>query len=105
MTTALQISKCPSARAAAIATEIMKDIMQFRRVAGSHAGCSASEPCAECLAPHIPKVMAAIESNTPVTLVLPAFPGKSPNPNKVLGHLPDMAERRALHGRLWSPSL
>lgn len=32
----------------------------------------------------------------PVTLVLPAFPGKSPNPAKVLGTLPDMAERQAL---------
>jgi pyoverdine/dityrosine biosynthesis protein Dit1 len=28
--------------------------------------------------------------------VLPAFPGKSPNPAKVLGPLPDMAERLAL---------
>jgi len=27
---------------------------------------------------------------------LPAFPGKSPNPAKILGTLPDMAERRAL---------
>jgi pyoverdine/dityrosine biosynthesis protein Dit1 len=31
-----------------------------------------------------------------VTFVLPAFPGKSPNPAKVLGTLPDMAEWRAL---------
>ena len=28
--------------------------------------------------------------------MLPAFPTKSPNPNKVLGTLPDMAERLSL---------
>ena len=47
-----------------------------------------------------------------MTFVLPAFPGKSPNLGKVLGTLPDMAERRALEflqqlceriGRIYQP--
>jgi pyoverdine/dityrosine biosynthesis protein Dit1 len=46
--------------------------------------------------------MFAIMQSKPVTFVLPAFPGKSPNSAKVIGPLPDMAERRALKflGRL-----
>jgi len=99
MTTALARTEFSlhSDRAAAVASEIMKDVMLFRRAASStHTHCSAADPCAECLAPHLPKVIAAVKANAPVVFVLPAFPGKSPNPNKVLGHLPDMAERRAL---------
>lgn len=96
MTTTLAAAKPELTTTVATATEIMKDVMQYRRSAGGHAHCSAENPCDECLSPHLPKVIAAIEANAPVTFVLPAFPGKSPNPNKVLGHLPDMAERRAL---------
>jgi len=45
-------------------------------------------------------------------LVLPAFPAKAPNPRKVLGTLPDLAEQRALErlsellddlSEIWSP--
>lgn len=86
----------PADRTVALATEIMKDVMQFRRSAVAHAHCSALDPCEECLSPHLSKIIEAIETKSPVTFVLPAFPGKSPNANKVLGHLPDMAERRAL---------
>ena len=33
--------------------------------------------------PHLSNVVAAILENRPITFVLPAFPGKSPNPSKV----------------------
>lgn len=82
-------------RALELATEILTDVMQFRRTAGPHSDC-ATIPCPACLAPHLQKVITAIENNAPITFVLPAFPGKSPNPAKVLGPLPDMAEQRAL---------
>ena len=45
---------------------------------------------------HLPRLQKAIECAAPLTFVLPAFPAKSPNPRKVLGHLPDAAERIAL---------
>jgi pyoverdine/dityrosine biosynthesis protein Dit1 len=38
------------------------------------------------------KIISAVRKNEPVTFILPAFPGKSPNPEKVLGTLPDFAE-------------
>lgn len=69
--------------------------MRFRRVAGAHVSCGKL-PCQMCLAPHLQKVATAIAQRKPITFVLPAFPGKSPNPNKVLGPLPDMAEWCAL---------
>jgi pyoverdine/dityrosine biosynthesis protein Dit1 len=46
---------------------------------------------------HLPKVRRFVVNNEPVHLLLPAFPAKSPNPKKVLGRLPDMAEELALN--------
>ena len=62
---------------------------------GSSAGVDESPGDAE-LAPHLPLVRAALAEQRPLELVLPAFPAKSPSPSKVLGALPDMAERVAL---------
>ena len=82
-------------QATVIAKDILTDIMQFRRISGPQKACFTI-PCQSCLAPHLSKIVSAVARWEPVTFVLPAFPGKSPNPAKVLGPLPDMAERRAL---------
>lgn len=82
-------------QATAIAKVILSDVMTFRRTTGTHSDCT-NPLCFDCLAPHLSKVTSAIRANKPITFVLPAFPGKSPNPAKVLGTLPDMAERCAL---------
>jgi pyoverdine/dityrosine biosynthesis protein Dit1/AcrR family transcriptional regulator len=42
------------------------------------------------------RIAAVVAANEPLELVLPGFPAKSPNPQKVLGRLPDRAERLAL---------
>ncbi len=78
-----------------IANDILCDLMQFRRRSGPHSACS-SAACPQCISPHLSKIIYAISRNLPVLFVLPAFPGKSPNLTKVLGVLPDMAERKAL---------
>ncbi|MES2803599.1 MAG: isocyanide synthase family protein [Bdellovibrionota bacterium] len=77
------------------ARKILTDVMQFRRISNPHTACEAST-CQECASPHLAKIIAAVTQGKPVTFVLPAFPGKSPNLAKVLGPLPDMAERCAL---------
>lgn len=46
--------------------------------------------------PHMDKLLRAIRNKQPVNLILPAFPAKSPNRNKTLGPLPDLAEKHAL---------
>lgn len=84
-----------ASRNEAIARAVLKEVMQFKRTSGPHTRCLTS-PCPSCFAPHYDKVLSAIAQRKPIAFVLPAFPGKSPNPAKVLGPLPDMAERRAL---------
>jgi L-tyrosine isonitrile synthase len=78
-----------------IAQDILAYVLQFRRFAGPKTKCTTT-PCQQCAQPHISKVISAVALGLPITFVLPAFPGKSPNPNKVFGPLPDMAERRSL---------
>jgi pyoverdine/dityrosine biosynthesis protein Dit1 len=45
----------------------------------------------------LPIVVDHVKKNTPIKMILPAFPAKSPNRvDKVLGHLPDLGEELAL---------
>lgn len=80
---------------------VLELILRHQR--GAAPGCPTddgrdgpSRTCPRCAAAHAPRVARAVASGAPVTFVLPAFPGKSPNTAKVLGVLPDMAERLAL---------
>jgi len=82
-------------RDSAVARRILTEVMQFRRISDPHTACDI-ETCQECASPHLSKIIFAVSKGEPVTFVLPAFPGKSPNPAKVLGPMPDMAERCAL---------
>jgi pyoverdine/dityrosine biosynthesis protein Dit1 len=54
----------------------------------------AEERAVACV--QLPKLAAYIKNSARIEFVLPAFPVKSPNPRKVLGRLPDMAERISL---------
>lgn len=90
-----KIDVTSSLYAVTTAQKILADVMQFRRISDPHTACDA-KTCEKCASPHLPKIIAAVSAGKPVTFVLPAFPGKSPNPAKVLGPLPDMAERCAL---------
>ncbi len=83
----------PSSRE--LATEILGIVMRHRRVPAESEACAHQE-CAACVAQHLDRVAGAIERGEPVVFVLPAFPGKSPNPAKVLGPRADMAERQSL---------
>jgi len=80
---------------ASIARGILAEIMMFRRVPAGASVCSSG--CEKCAFPPLQKIQAAVKKNEPVTFILPAFPGKSPNPEKVLGPLPDHAERLSLN--------
>lgn len=82
-------------RERSLARGILAEVMRFRRISGPQTACATSA-CEECLKPHLSRVVSAIVKHEPITFVLPAFPGKSPNLAKVLGVLPDMAERQAL---------
>ncbi len=72
---------------------VLHRLMSQRRL---HPGLSSASITEDQLAPHLEIVRSALASDQPLELVLPAFPAKSPNPEKVLGKLPDMAELVAL---------
>ena len=77
-----------------IAKRILAEVMAYRRVPEGASSCALG--CANCDSLPLRKILAAVKKNETVSFVLPAFPGKSPNPEKVLGPLPDLAERLAL---------
>jgi len=79
---------------ALIAKRILAEVMMYRRVPAGASVCKAG--CEQCAFLPLQKILKAIRQNAPVTFILPAFPGKSPNPEKVLGPLPDLAERLSL---------
>lgn len=79
-----------------VALDILRLVMRHRRVAAGSKACGNDDPCATCVAPHLDRVVRSVARQRPIVFVLPAFPAKSPNPAKVLGPLPDMAEQCSL---------
>ena len=80
----------------AVAKKILAQVMHYRRSPNRNVLCKNAD-CSECSSQHLPKILSTVKKNEPITFVLPGFPGKSPNPEKVLGFLPDYAERLALY--------
>src|SRR5438552_731462 len=74
--------------------EILCLIMRYRRSPVSDQ-CLV-RPCVDCFKPHVKKLRDFISRGEPIHFILPSFPAKSANPMKVLGTLPDMAERIAI---------
>src|SRR5258706_4579539 len=82
------------------AREILQLVFRHRRLLPGSIKCPGAGRdgiCDQCLEPHLPLVRRFVTANLAVHFVLPAFPAKSPNPAKVLGTLPDMAEELGLH--------
>jgi pyoverdine/dityrosine biosynthesis protein Dit1/AcrR family transcriptional regulator len=77
-----------------VARRVAKLVLLHRKVLGPE--CAAA-PCEQCLALHLPKLHYFISQGLPVHFILPAFPAKSPNRQKVLGTLPDLGEEIALN--------
>lgn len=80
-------------------TDLAREVLQFtfrnRRLADTTDPC-LGEPCDLCFAPHLGRVQAFVDRKQPIHFVILAFPSKSPNPTKVLGALPDLAEWAAI---------
>jgi pyoverdine/dityrosine biosynthesis protein Dit1 len=77
------------------AQALLRRLFAHRRLSGRSGACAA-EPCAQCLALHLPRVEYFLRAGLPLHFLLPAFPAKSPSRRKTLGPLPDMAEEQAL---------
>ena len=77
-----------------LAMRILDEVFAHRRLLPGEQEKEAM-PSVEA-APHLPKILDAIERGQPVRMVLPAFPAKSPSRDKTLSHLPDHGEELAL---------
>ncbi|BBY23440.1 isocyanide synthase family protein [Mycobacterium stomatepiae] len=90
-----------TAKAAALADSIIEILLRYRRVfAGEdlaeHGSDSRAVPPWVGLRPQWIRILDFLLGDEPIEFALPAFPCKSPNPNKVAGALPDEGERLAL---------
>lgn len=84
-----------SARIEKISLKILHELLQYRR---RFPGIETSNSDEERLVTQVqlPRIRAFIAQQRRIEFVLPAFPTKSPNTNKVIGAVPDMAERLSL---------
>ncbi|WP_316754471.1 isocyanide synthase family protein [Streptomyces herbicida] len=78
------------ARTTAISTAILALLLPHHRTTDD-----APAP-AEAFPHQLRRITRFVHDGAPVVFTLPGFPCKSPNPAKVLGHLPDQAERLSL---------
>ncbi|RZL46796.1 MAG: TetR family transcriptional regulator [Pedobacter sp.] len=79
----------------AIDKQILRVIFNHRKISEGDKTCFDNN-CEICFNLQIEKITYFTSQNKPIHLILPAFPAKSPNLNKVLGKLPDLSEEIAL---------
>ena len=75
--------------------KVLRLIFRFRRATPEET-LSDTEAFAKFTELHYATVEYFVRKRAPIHMVLPAFPAKSPNRDKTLGDLPDMAERVTL---------
>ncbi|WP_237387088.1 L-tyrosine isonitrile synthase [Xenorhabdus sp. Sc-CR9] len=78
-----------------VSSKILYELLQYRRrfPESEHTIQYEEERIFEV---QLPRIRAFVEQGKTVECILPAFPTKSPNPRKVLGNMPDMAEKLSL---------
>ncbi|MCP9269456.1 isocyanide synthase family protein [Xenorhabdus sp. XENO-1] len=78
-----------------VSSKILHELLQYRRrfSESEHTIEYEEQKVSEV---QLPRIRAFVEQGKAVECILPAFPTKSPNPRKVLGTMPDMAEKLSL---------
>lgn len=79
-------------------TKILEIIFKRRKLIDSQSQDTIpfSSLSAEETQLHLLKIEKMVLANQPIHMILPAYPGKSPNRNKTLSKLPDLAEKHSL---------
>ncbi|MCO8307360.1 L-tyrosine/L-tryptophan isonitrile synthase family protein [Streptomyces sp. RKCA744] len=80
----------PTAPATGVSTAILNLLLPHRRTT------DPAPATAEAFPHQLRRIARFVRDGAPVVFTLPGFPCKSPNPAKVLGHLPDQGERLSL---------
>jgi len=78
-----------------LSRKILQLVFHHRKVIQGEEAC-LKNPCEKCHTLHLSRIDYFIRQKQPIHFVLPAFPAKSPNADKVLGKLPDLGEEIAL---------
>lgn len=76
--------------------EILNILFNHRKLNESDETC-VNQRCEVCVRLHAEKIHYFTQQNKAIHFILPAFPAKSPNLQKVLGSLPDLGEEIALN--------
>ncbi|MFG3016274.1 L-tyrosine/L-tryptophan isonitrile synthase family protein [Streptomyces cinerochromogenes] len=84
----MPLTTAPDTRPTSIATEILNLLMPHHRTTDR---VPVPVP-AEAFPHQLRRISAFVRDGAPIVFTLPGFPCKSPNPAKVLGHLPDQGE-------------
>jgi pyoverdine/dityrosine biosynthesis protein Dit1 len=77
-----------------VTTRILHVLLRHLRTREAHPHTGPA--LGTCFGAQLDRIRGFVEAGQPVLFTLPAFPCKSPNRNKVLGHLPDLGERLAV---------
>ncbi|ARZ71214.1 pyoverdine biosynthesis protein PvcA [Streptomyces albireticuli] len=80
----------PSPAATTVEARVLSLLLPYHRTSGQASPDPADHP------EQLRQIRQFTQAGEPVVLTLPGFPCKSPNPAKVLGHLPDEGERLSL---------
>ncbi|MCW7946116.1 pyoverdine biosynthesis protein PvcA [Streptomyces hygroscopicus] len=88
----MPLTTAPDALPIRIGTEILSLLLPHHRTTDRAPGPAPAEAF-----PHqLHRIADFVRDGAPIVFTLPGFPCKSPNPAKVLGHLPDQGERLSL---------
>lgn len=86
----MPLMTAPATLPTSIATEILNLLLPHHRT-------TDPVPAPGEAFPHqLRRISAFVRDGAPIVFTLPGFPCKSPNPAKVLGHLPDQGERLSM---------
>lgn len=80
--------------ALSIARAIVREVFKLRKLHPAEDG-QAGDTETE-MNTHVEAILPVVANERAIRMILPAFPGKSPNRTKTLGALPDLAEKHAL---------
>ncbi|CAL9639176.1 L-tyrosine/L-tryptophan isonitrile synthase family protein [Streptomyces sp. enrichment culture] len=87
----MPLATTPDIHPTTLATDILRLLLPHHRTTDP-----TPAPPPEAFPHQLRGIAAFVREDAPVVFTLPAFPCKSPNPAKVLGHLPDQGERLSL---------
>jgi len=90
-----EIGDAVDSHSCSVSKQILEEIFKHRVVLNDSQESDREQ--LEACNHHLERIASAINRKEPIRMLLPAFPGKSPNRRKTLGSMPDLAENLAIN--------